>query len=360
MDEYKKNVLNVKDFLKAFKEYRIDLDEAGLRAIISTFGSEKDGTIHYGQFLREVRGPLNSSRKKIVAAAFQRLDRKGAGIVEINELKAAYNAHAHPDVRFGKISEDEALGEFLETFEMYVDILFGGKEQKIGQGEFEDYYAYVGSAVEDDKQFEQMIVGVWKLYEEEAKRMLTKDLPGMMPGLGIKSKNLTVTQAAPFGTTDAKMDYSTALRPAKQVAKAPQAQAVPAGYPSWPTYEKPRTAHEETKYSVQETSEEKLFQNFKQTIMGRGVRGIFGLQRAFKITDVHGTGRISLPAFKKVVKEYRVKMLEQDVEKIFRVFDQANSGEISYSDFLGTLNVTKLLQKNKIGRDESVPEEFSD
>lgn len=33
-----------------------------------------------------------------------------------------YNARGHPDVRAGKKSEDEVLGEFLDTFEMHFSL----------------------------------------------------------------------------------------------------------------------------------------------------------------------------------------------------------------------------------------------
>lgn len=50
-------------------------------------------------------------------AAFVKLDRDGSGVIDINDIKGVYNARNHPDVKSGKKTEDEILGEFLETFE---------------------------------------------------------------------------------------------------------------------------------------------------------------------------------------------------------------------------------------------------
>ena len=50
-------------------------------------------------------------------AAFDKLDRDGSGVIDINDIKGVYNARNHPDVKSGKKTEDEILGEFLETFE---------------------------------------------------------------------------------------------------------------------------------------------------------------------------------------------------------------------------------------------------
>lgn len=37
----------------------------------------------------------------------------------MNEIKNTYSAKCHPDVRVAKRTEDEILGEFLETFELH-------------------------------------------------------------------------------------------------------------------------------------------------------------------------------------------------------------------------------------------------
>lgn len=62
---------------------------------------------------------MNEFRKNLVDLAFQKLDKSGDGILSINDIKGVYNAKFHPDVRNGSKTEDEILGEFLETFELH-------------------------------------------------------------------------------------------------------------------------------------------------------------------------------------------------------------------------------------------------
>lgn len=62
---------------------------------------------------------MNKFRVNIVMAAFRKIDKDGSGILDLNDIKGTYNASKHPDVKSGKKSEDEVLGEFLETFEMH-------------------------------------------------------------------------------------------------------------------------------------------------------------------------------------------------------------------------------------------------
>jgi Ca2+-binding EF-hand superfamily protein len=60
---------------------------------------------------------MNKFRQQIVRTAFKKIDKDGSGILDINDIKGVYNASRHPDVKSGKKTEDEVLGEFLETFE---------------------------------------------------------------------------------------------------------------------------------------------------------------------------------------------------------------------------------------------------
>lgn len=57
--------------------------------------------------------------------AFQKFDRDGSGVIDINDLKGVYNAKNHPDVINGKKTEEEILGEFLDTFEVHLSIASG-------------------------------------------------------------------------------------------------------------------------------------------------------------------------------------------------------------------------------------------
>lgn len=41
---------------------------------------------------------MNPNRKRVVAQAFNKLDRDGNGYVDINDIKGVYNARNHPDV----------------------------------------------------------------------------------------------------------------------------------------------------------------------------------------------------------------------------------------------------------------------
>ena len=41
----------------------------------------------------------------------------------MNDIRGVYNAKNHPDVKSGKKTEDDILGEFLDTFEIHFALL---------------------------------------------------------------------------------------------------------------------------------------------------------------------------------------------------------------------------------------------
>ena len=62
-----------------------------------------------------------------------------------------YNAKLHPEVKSGKKTEDEILGEFLETFEMHHALNGAGtKDRSVTIDEFMEYYNNVSASVDHD------------------------------------------------------------------------------------------------------------------------------------------------------------------------------------------------------------------
>jgi Ca2+-binding EF-hand superfamily protein len=105
--------------VKAMKNYQIDLNEAESRAVYDDFDEDGDGTVSIDEFIREIRGEMNDFRKNLANKAFTLMDKDGDGIIKVSDIKGVYSAKNHPDVKNGKKTEDQILGEFLDTFEMH-------------------------------------------------------------------------------------------------------------------------------------------------------------------------------------------------------------------------------------------------
>ena len=80
------------------------------------------GTIDYEEFVRTVVGEMNDLRKNIVKKAFNKFDKNGNGVIEVDDLIDIYNARMHPDVRSGKKTEEEVFGDFIDNFENHFAI----------------------------------------------------------------------------------------------------------------------------------------------------------------------------------------------------------------------------------------------
>ena len=119
IDDNNSKSLSLEEFTKCMNEFRLGFDESDISKVFKYFDRDGSGELSYDEFLRGVRGEMNQSRVKVVRMAFNKLDADKSGIVDINDIKQFYNAKMHPDVKAGKKSEDEVLGEFLDTFEQH-------------------------------------------------------------------------------------------------------------------------------------------------------------------------------------------------------------------------------------------------
>jgi Ca2+-binding EF-hand superfamily protein len=126
MDDDNSKNLNMYEFSKACKDFRVDLTQDEVQKVFEHFDVDGSGSIDYDEFLRGIRGPMNDFRKMLAAKAFKIMDKDGSGNLDISDIKGVYNAKFHPDVKAGKMTEDEVLTEFLETFESHHAVRTGG------------------------------------------------------------------------------------------------------------------------------------------------------------------------------------------------------------------------------------------
>lgn len=68
-------------------------------------------------------------------------------------------------MRQGKKTEDEVLGEFLDTFEQHHAIMTEGqgRDQRVDFEEFTEYYNNISCSIDSDEYFDVMIKNAWQL-----------------------------------------------------------------------------------------------------------------------------------------------------------------------------------------------------
>jgi calcyphosin len=335
MDDDNSKSLTLNEFKKGCRDFKVDLDERDIEKIFESIDRDRSGFIDYDELIRAIKGPLSSFRRALVQKAWKKLDRDKSGIVDIEDLRGVYNATAHPDVKSGKKTEDDVLGEFLETFETHHNISdLARRDRKITPEEFEEYYSNVSASIDDDKYFELMMNNAWKLSGEALKQ---EPWAGQYSSKNFSSNSKatyvavnhpsalggTLTSTAPFGTSDEPVDYSTSLRP---LSRPQPSSALPAGQPRWASLQ-------ERPSSSSQRSAKDLLEALRSKLASRGARGFVGLARQFKIIDDNGSKTLEYQEFSKALRDFRVDLSEESAKKLFSYFDADKNGYIDYEEF---------------------------
>jgi hypothetical protein len=164
MDDNNNGTLEIQEFWKAVCDFRIQISPEEARKLFDLFDINGDGGVSYDELMRSVIGEMNAFRKQLVRRAFDKLDSNSNGIIELDDIKKVYNAKLHPEVKSGKKTEDEVLGEFLDTFELHHSLKNPNeKDRKINIKEFTEYYNNVSASIDNDQYFELMMTNAWNL-----------------------------------------------------------------------------------------------------------------------------------------------------------------------------------------------------
>jgi Ca2+-binding EF-hand superfamily protein len=168
MDDDRSGKINFTEFLKALKDFRVDLSPEDASKLFRLLDADRSGEIDYEELVHRVRGELNEMRRQLVSNVFQSLDKDGNGVVNVEDINGVFTADKHPDVRNGRKSQEQVLREFLEGFEMH-HALFRENTQdgNVTLEEFLEYYKHLSASIDDDRYFEMMIRNAWKLNGKE-------------------------------------------------------------------------------------------------------------------------------------------------------------------------------------------------
>jgi len=177
-DDNNNKTLDAEEFKKAMHDFRIGMNDKQVQIMFNIFDRDGSGEISYDEFLRTIRGGMNPYRKTIALKAYKIMDSDKSGMLDINDIRQTYNAKQHPDVKAGKKTEDEVLGEFLDTFEDHFCDMQGhadSRDGKITEEEWCEYYNNVSMSIDDDAYFELMMNNTWNL---DGKRVTKKGWGG--------------------------------------------------------------------------------------------------------------------------------------------------------------------------------------
>ena len=94
-DDNRSMTLDLPELTKAIRDFRVDLSPNEIKVLFNLIDTDQSGEVSYDEFLREIRGDMNNSRRKYVDQAFSKLDLDKSGVVEFEEIKGLYNCKKH-------------------------------------------------------------------------------------------------------------------------------------------------------------------------------------------------------------------------------------------------------------------------
>lgn len=309
MDDDGSQTLSLPEFSKACRDFRIGISDENVPILFSRFDVNNDGTISYDEFLNAVKDPMNGRRVALVQNAFITIDRNSNGFIDVEDIKASFNAKKHPDVLQGKRTEDSVLCEFLETFEAHHNLKTGDRaDGNVTMEEFLEYYSNISSSIDNDEYFELVINNAWnakgdaatyKAYEkgwameDKPVEFRTAHAPRTVQRSGMQSKDnpLFHTQGyygekmtASRGNASGAM-YNDPVKVMETIPEKLQPQGI--AFPSQKN-KAPVVSADPGKYKPAFKIESKppvpkfqgiLIERFRKALKSRGANGIIGLSR---------------------------------------------------------------------------------
>ena len=263
--------LSWEEFCGALKKCGLAPSNQEIRSLFLELDRDGNNEISYPEFIQSMRGPLSRERRTVIQRCFERIDSDGDGIINMTDIGKCISPKNHPEVKAGKVTVNNFLQDFLETFATV------SQNGSVNFEQFTEYYANI-AAYESDNDFIESMSALWGLSASTA-TTLKAFASG---GGGVK----TAVGGNVVDTADAGVGVQANL--------------------------------------------DKL----REQLISRGARGIVGLQRKFRIMDDDGSKSLSLVEFKKAIKECALSLSDLQMAQLFEYFDKDRSGSIDFDEFL--------------------------
>ena len=157
-----KEIISYEDLCNSLLESNILLNMDLIRDFFSILDLCELNSISTNELLRLIRGNINENRKNLITEQFNNINIKNEQWVNTIYLKSIYNSKEHPEVILGRKNENEIFTEFNYTLDIFLNIK--KRENKINYKDFIEYYIPISSSIDNDNYFENMIKGVWNIY----------------------------------------------------------------------------------------------------------------------------------------------------------------------------------------------------
>ncbi|KAL4439152.1 hypothetical protein ABPG74_008927 [Tetrahymena malaccensis] len=155
------STISYQSFVQALNELRLQVENP--QDIFNQF--ERQGSLDLEDLFKALKGKIAEHRQQLIVHSFTGMDRTRCGEVPLELIKQTYDSRGHPNVKLGKVSDEEALQDFIDSFELHMQTF---NPNNLNQGivhfnEFFEFYHITSQCVEDDQYFEIMMRNCWHL-----------------------------------------------------------------------------------------------------------------------------------------------------------------------------------------------------
>lgn len=163
MDDNNDGCISFPEFVKGLRDFGLNLSEADYKTLFISIDRHATQKLSIDDFCREIVGQMNPKRTDLIDQVFTKLDTGKHGKVTLMDIKHAFTARGHPEVKSGSKTQDEVLGEFFNTLETHMVSRSFKKDQRLTREDFRGYYTNISAYYENDDDFEIMIRNCWKM-----------------------------------------------------------------------------------------------------------------------------------------------------------------------------------------------------
>ena len=317
------------------------------------YDKNQDGQISVSEFLQSLEDQLPDRRLNAVKAAFQYLDNKSAGFLDLDFLRQNFVAANHPRVVTREKTVEQVTSEFQAALTRY------SSQGRMSESEFLAYYSSLSATIpaENDEYFSALLVGCWAVntsrdyispqrlgsiedtfYEKIRQKTKPSEDEGKVlvrlfrffdnkgtGGVGIREfqgalerLGCTFTQAEitalfnkynPTGTGKVLYENLSSIFAIKGAGNNSQF-----------------TSARDVPYAV--------LDKIKKELLRRGTHGIRGLSLVMKRIDLNKSGDLDRQEFEWGLRENGHQLSGLDLDRLFKYFDKNNDGNVSYDEFL--------------------------
>lgn len=323
-------VLSYDTYLKCLREMQIDLTQKEAQDLFALLDLSDKKYISTLEFLRLLQKPISETRRSIIIDQFAKIDQSRRGQCEIEELKSYFNARNHPDVKYGYKTENEINQEFtftLNTFIAMKDIT------RITIEDFIEYYSIISGSIDNDSDFNMILNTINSKTNYSNNTVISQLSQGKTPNLNLDVKEIDKKYEQikynPINNTYNVLDNR--FNPILQGLSVNPYTVTPSPMPkpfSTVTGNKPIAT---TNYSNPKELISQTILKLRNMLVFRGAKGIFGLQRMFKLFDKQSTNKIHIADFDSLCQAYRLDLSTEEVNALFSLFDDNHTGYINYN-----------------------------